>query len=78
MLYKCSILLFSFIINDNTMLEGEYIFGGLRVRVLMYADDFVFILPAANRLPRMIANLELYCKFVIWGFTWIKLKKFGV
>lgn len=60
------------------MLEGECIFGGLMVRVLMYADDILFILPAANRLPSMIANLELYCKFGMWGFTWIKLKKFGV
>lgn len=42
-------------------MKGGCNFGGVRVNILMYANDIVLIAPMANSLQRMVANLEVYC-----------------
>lgn len=39
-------------------------FGGVRVNILMYADDIEFVVPTENSLQKMMANLEEYCDYL--------------
>jgi len=58
-------LLFALYLDDIvSFLSGGINFGGITIKVLMYADDLVLVADSASMLQTMINSLNEYCK--IW------------
>jgi len=55
--------LFNFYINDlNDYIEiGGFLFEGVWIRILLYADDIVFVAENESILQKMINKLAVYC-----------------
>lgn len=61
-------LLFALFLDDlHDELEGGLIIDGVKIRILLYADDIVILADNPTVLQRMITNLERYCKE--WNMT---------
>lgn len=59
-------LLFALYIDDlYNCLSGGFLIAGLKIRILLYADDIVILASRPNQLQTMIRELENYCSE--WG-----------
>lgn len=56
-------LLFALYVNDlHEFIEGGLFVENINIRLLLYADDIVFLADDIKVLQKMIDNLEIYCK----------------